>query len=77
MKMSMDEAIKRIEEHNLIHQFKEPRAVYITEAFDTLTEVAKKYQKIEQILKENCIIPEGCYSKLKKIKEVIEDGSDD
>lgn len=77
MGMTINEAIKRIDEHNYIHQNKEPRAVYITEAFDTLTEVAKKYQKIEQILKETCIIPEGCYSKLKKIKEVIEDGNDD
>ena len=41
-------------------------------AIDTM----RKYQKIEQILKEPCIIPEGCYPMLKKIKRVMEDGND-
>lgn len=50
MKMPIDEAIRRIDEHNYIHQRKEPRAVYITEAFDTLIGVAKKYQKITEIV---------------------------
>ena len=36
-------------------------------AIDTM----RKYQKIEQIMKEPCIIPEGCYPKLKKISEVL------
>jgi len=32
-----------------------------------------KCQKIERILKEPCIIPEGCYPMLNKIREVLED----
>lgn len=75
--MTIDEAIKRVNEHNYIHQNKEPRAVYITEAFNTLIGVVKKYQKIEQILKEPCIIPEGCYPMLKKIERVVKDGNVD
>lgn len=50
----------------------------IDEATSKLLEVAKKYQKIEQILKEPCIIPEGCYPMLNKIERVVkEDGNDD
>lgn len=51
MGMTIDEAIRRIDEHNYIHQSKEPRAVHITEAFNILIEVVKKYQKIEDIVK--------------------------
>ena len=40
-------------------------------------ETMHKYQKIEQILKEPCIIPEGCYPMLKRIKREVEDGNDD
>ena len=47
------------------------------ELFDTAIDTMRKYQKIEQILKEPCIIPEGCYPMLKKIKRVLEDGNDD
>lgn len=76
--MTIKEAIRRIDEHNYIHQSKEPRAVHITEAFDTLVEVAMKYQKIEQIIKDhdNDRIPED-YWYIDKIREVIEDGNDD
>ena len=43
-------------------------------AIDTM----RKYQKIEQILKEPCIIPEGCYPMLNEIKRVVkEDGKID
>lgn len=51
MGMTIEEAIRRIDEHNYIHRKKEPRAVYITEAFDTLINIARKYQKIEQLIK--------------------------
>lgn len=53
-------------------------------------ETMRKYQKIEQILQEPCIIPVGChllqepsiipmrcYPMLKKIEEVVEDGKID
>jgi len=43
------------------------------ESMKTAIEVMRKYQKIEEILKEPCIIPEGCYPMLKKIKEVVEE----
>jgi len=74
MEMSIEEAIRRIDEHNCIHQRKEPRAVHITEAFNTLKEVAKKYQKIEQILKD---IPYGGDATVRRIQEVLEDGKID
>ena len=41
-------------------------------------DIIDKYQKIEQILKEPCIIPEGCYPMLNEIKRVVkEDGKID
>ena len=58
-------------------------AMYYYGCYDTYTQkqarekaidTMRKYQMIEQILHDPCIIPEGCYPKLKKIKEVIEDG---
>ena len=76
--MTIDEAIRRINEHNYIHQQKEPRAVYITEALDMAVETMRKYQKIEQIIKDhdNGSIPEK-YWHIGKIREVLEDGDDD
>ena len=80
MGMSIDEAISRIDEHKYIHQYKEPRAIYITEAFDTLIEVAKKYQKIQEIMNDLNGNFYGSYLKdrqtLEKIYEVVEDGKD-
>ncbi len=75
MGMSIDEAIRRIDEHNYIHQQKEPRAVYITEAFDTLIGVVKKYQKIEQIVEHWACCGNPSDSMI-AISEVIEDGKD-
>lgn len=69
--MTIDEAIRRIDEHNYIHQNKEPRAVYITEAFDLVVDTMRKYQKIEQILKD---IPYGGEVTVRRIQEVVEDG---
>ncbi len=42
-------------------------------AIDTM----RKYKKIKQILKEPCIIPEGCYPMLKRIKREVEDEKGD
>lgn len=72
MGMSIDEAIRRIDEHNYIHQRKEPRAVNITEAFDTLVEVAMKYQKIEDIYYH-----QSGQALENSLREVIEDGKID
>lgn len=71
--MTIEEAIRRIDEHNYIHQSKEPRAVHITEAFNTLIEVAKKYQKIKEIVGNYGF--DTSWVCLKKIREVIENGN--
>ncbi len=76
MGMSIDEAIRRIDYHNYIHQRREPRAIYITEAFRIATSTMRKYQKIENIVNawdddENAMILAH------KIKEVIGYGNDD
>lgn len=47
------------------------------EWWEAAQDIICKYQRIEQILKEPCIIPEGCYPMLKKIKRVVEDGEND
>ena len=51
MGMSIDEAIRRIDYHNYIHQRREPRAIYITEAYRIATSIMRKYQKISNIIK--------------------------
>jgi hypothetical protein len=45
----------------------------IIESLESAIDTMRKYQKIERILKEPCIIPEGCYPILNKIREVIKD----
>ena len=47
--MTNEEAIKRIQEHMIIHAEKEPRAIYITEALDMAIKV------LEQQPSEDCI----------------------
>lgn len=74
--MTIDKAIRQIDLHNRIHQQKEPRAVYITEAFDTLIGVAKKYQQIQNIINHTEYIQEDVI-RYQMICEVIEDGNDD
>lgn len=79
IRMSIDEAIRRIDEHNYIHQRKEPRAVHITEALDIAISIMRKYQKIQEIVNSN---PDYIHHtdmdayKVNSIKEVLKDGND-
>ncbi len=78
MGMTIEEAIRRIDEHNYIHQRKEPRAIYISEALDMAIETMRKYQKIVDIVSLNGEEFKQCGLKeLKEILEVIADGNDD
>lgn len=76
MEMTIDEAIRRIDEHNYIHQHEEPRAIYITEALDMASEIMRKYQKIERIIRLYDATWEfhSLRGTVDKIKEVLEDG---
>jgi len=74
MGMSIDEAIRRIDEHNYIHQSKEPRAIYISEALNVAMDTMRRYEKIKQILKD---IPYGGEATVRRIQEVVEDGNND
>ena len=78
MGMTIDEAIRRIDEHNYIHQNKEPRAVYITEAFDVAVETMRKYQKIEETINKWCAENTWEFDTfyLYEIRGIIEDGID-
>ena len=67
--MTIDKAIPKIQfVRNALNDDME-----IAKAYDMAIETMKKYQKIEQILKET---HEGCITKYQKIEEVIEDGND-
>ena len=74
MGMTIEEAIRRIDEHNYIHQRKEPRAIYISEALDIAIDTMRKYQNIEGIVGNYGF--DNSWICLKKIREVLEDGSD-
>ena len=77
MRMTIDEAIRRIDEHNYVHQHKEPRAVYITEAFEVAIDTMRKYQKIEQIVKRYEHPDKEETDKFYwDVIEVVEDGND-
>ena len=73
MGMTIDEAIRRIDEHNHIHQNKEPRAVYITEAFDVAINTMRKYQRIEEIVNDRYGKP--VFKTLDEVIKVVEDGN--
>ncbi len=45
--------------------------------YKQIADIMRKYKKIKQILKEPCIIPEGCYPMLKRIKREVEDEKGD
>lgn len=66
--MTIDDAIRDIEivqtQFEIINQ---PRSL----ALDTAVSTMRKYQKIEQILKD---IPYGGDATLRRIQEVVEDG---
>ena len=78
MGMTIDEAIRRIDNHNYIHQRREPRAIYISEAFKIAIDIMRKYQKIQEIIKDHDAdrMPED-YWYIDKIKEAIKDGKID
>lgn len=85
MGMSIDEAIRRIDHHNYIHQRREPRAIYISEAFKIAIDIMRKYQKITKILNsasytENGTVYSYTYdedTRVRHIREVIKDEKGD
>ena len=78
MRMTIDEAIRRIDKHNYMHQRRELRAIHISEAFKVAIDTMRKYQKIVQIIKDHDAdrMPED-YWYVDKIREVLENGKDD
>ena len=67
MKMTIDEAIKQLETYTI------PCGKYKV-AYDLAIETMRKYEKIEQILKD---IPYGGEATVRRIQEVVEDGKID
>ena len=70
MGMTIDDHIEALKSYN--HGFT-GYAGNLQDSIDIAIDIMRKYQKIEQILKEPCIIPDGCYPMLNKIKRVIKD----
>ena len=76
MGMSIDEAIGLLERGSQYNYY--DSAEDFCKAYDMAIDTMRKYQKIEQIIKDhdNDRIPED-YWYIDKIREVIEDGNDD
>ena len=55
-----------------IKEFKREGMIIPESAVELAISDMEKIEKIEQIINEQTIIPEGAYPKLKKIKEVLE-----
>ena len=55
-RMTKEEAIKRIREHQIIHQTKEPRAIFITEALDMAIEALNAEPKHGRWIDEKCSV---------------------
>ena len=70
MGMTIEESIRLLEDY---HKWEKQYGSGVDDATNKLIEVAKKYQKIEQILKD---IPYGGEATVRRIQEVIEDGSE-
>ncbi len=78
MGMTIDEAIRRIDNHIYIHQRREPRAIYISEAFKIATDTMRKYKKIEEIADSLKKLSFDEMSDIeRRILEVVENGNDD
>ena len=67
MGMSIEECFKWLEYH------KQGEVGKAVECIDIAIETMRKYQKIEQILKD---IPYGGEATVRRIQEVVEDGND-
>lgn len=50
--MTREEAIKRIQEHMIIHEKKEPRAIYITKALQMAIKALEQTERIAKLVKE-------------------------
>lgn len=57
-----------------IKEFKREGMIIPESAVELAISDMEKIDKIEQIINEQAIMPEGAYPKLKKIKEVLENG---
>lgn len=73
MKMTIDNSICLLEDYLEWQKLHKLDGTGIDEATRNLIDVARKYQKIAQILKD---IPYGGEATVRRIQEVIEDGND-
>lgn len=74
MKMKLENALALLEDYQEWEKQYGHDGSGVDDATRTLIEVAKKYQKIEEILKD---IPYGGDATVRRIQEVVEDGNDD